>query len=117
MATGILDTRQRYERDGYVIYRSVLDTGLIAEAGDQVAWLHKIYPDQRGEHLSPGLVARDPFWVRLVSDGRLLTSPRRSSGRTSRCPPRTTSRNRRTPASRFSDIRTVPTGPLSRCGW
>ncbi len=63
---------QRYDEDGFVVFRGVLDADLVAEAGQHVEWLHQRYPDRRGEELSHELVARDPFWVRLVSDDRLL---------------------------------------------
>ena len=62
----------RYERDGFVIFRNVLDAGLIAQASEHVAWLQQRHPELRGEDLGHELVARDPFWVRLISDDRLL---------------------------------------------
>ena len=62
----------RYERDGFVIFRNVLDAGLIAQVSEHVAWLQQRHPELRGEDLGHELVARDPFWVRLVSDDRLL---------------------------------------------
>ncbi|MFI7705122.1 phytanoyl-CoA dioxygenase family protein [Nonomuraea sp. NPDC049480] len=65
-------TLQDYDRDGYTIFRNVLDPDLIAEASDHVAWLQAKYPDRLGEDLATELVAGDPFWVRLVSDDRLL---------------------------------------------
>jgi ectoine hydroxylase-related dioxygenase (phytanoyl-CoA dioxygenase family) len=61
-----------YEEDGYLILRDVIDAGLVAEASDHVAWLRERHPGLRGEQLSHELVASDPFWVRLVSDDRLL---------------------------------------------
>lgn len=61
-----------YDRDGYTIFRDVIDPGLIAEASDHVSWLQAKYPDRLGEDLATELVAGDPFWVRLVSDDRLL---------------------------------------------
>ncbi len=61
-----------YQQDGYLIFREVLDSALVAEASDHVAWLQQRHPELRGEELSHELVARDPFWVRLVSDDRLL---------------------------------------------
>lgn len=61
-----------YNELGYAIFRNVIDRDLIAEASAHVDWLHARYPDRRGEELSHELVARDPFWVRLVSDDRLL---------------------------------------------
>lgn len=63
---------QKYHRDGYVIFREVIDTDLIREADAHVRWLQQRYPDRRGEDLSTELVAKDPFWVHLVSDDRLL---------------------------------------------
>lgn len=63
---------ERYRRDGYVIYRQVIDRGLVAEAIGHVAWLRARHPDLRPEQLGHWLVAEDPFWVRLVSDARLL---------------------------------------------
>ncbi|HEX8496878.1 MAG TPA: phytanoyl-CoA dioxygenase family protein [Actinomycetales bacterium] len=75
MATPTLDRTdalQHFEDEGYVIFRDVLDSGLIAEAGEHVAWLQERYPDRTGEELSHELVAKDAFWVRLVSDPRLL---------------------------------------------
>lgn len=62
----------QYEHDGYVIYRGVIDEELVSEAGGHVAWLQERHPDLRPEQLGHWLVAADPFWVRLVSDPRLL---------------------------------------------
>jgi ectoine hydroxylase-related dioxygenase (phytanoyl-CoA dioxygenase family) len=75
MSTAVLDQRavlDTYDRDGYVIFRDLLDAELIAEASDHVTWLSNKYPDVRPEQLGHQFVARDPFWVRLVSDERLL---------------------------------------------
>jgi hypothetical protein len=72
MADRASETLRLYERDGFVIFRNVLDPGLIAEASEHVAWLQHRHPELRGEDLGHQLVARDPFWVRLVSDDRLL---------------------------------------------
>jgi phytanoyl-CoA hydroxylase len=66
------EARRQYERDGFVIFRNVLDAGLLAQASQHVAWLQRRHPELRGEDLGHELVARDPFWVRLVSDNRLL---------------------------------------------
>src|SRR5512135_1064022 len=54
------------------MFRNVLDAGLIAEASDHVAWLLEKNPGQRPEQLHHNLMTDDPFWVRLVSDDRLL---------------------------------------------
>jgi hypothetical protein len=63
---------QRYQEDGYVIFRGVLDADLIDEANAHVDWLRAKHPDLRPENLGHWLVKDDPFWVRLVSDDRLL---------------------------------------------
>lgn len=62
----------QYDRDGYAVFRGVLDAALVAEASAHVDWLHERHPDRTGEDLSHELIADDPFWVRLVSDDRLL---------------------------------------------
>ena len=62
----------QYGRDGYVVYRGVLGEGLAQEAGGHVDWLQEQHPELRPEQLGHWLVAGDPFWVRLVSDRRLL---------------------------------------------
>lgn len=61
-----------YGEAGYVIFRNAIDSALVAEASAHVAWLQERHPDLRGEQLTHELVATDPFWVRLVSDERLL---------------------------------------------
>lgn len=63
---------QRYLTEGYVLFPHVLDSELIAEAGDHVAWLQQKHPDLRPEHLGHTLMTNDAFWVRLISDDRLL---------------------------------------------
>lgn len=63
---------KKYEHEGYVIVRDVLDADLIAEASGHVEWLQRRHPDLSSEELGTRLVQGDPFWVRLVSDDRLL---------------------------------------------
>ncbi len=65
-------TREDYERDGYAIYPNVLDPDLIQEASGHVDWLLEKNPGTRGEQLHNHLMTHDPFWVRLISDERLL---------------------------------------------
>lgn len=62
----------QYNRDGYVIVRNVLDAALIQEASDHVEWLMKNNPGRRPEQLWQDLIPNDPFWLRLISDDRLL---------------------------------------------
>jgi phytanoyl-CoA hydroxylase len=64
--------RHEYDDQGYTIFRNVLDQDLIREAGDHVEWLQKKHPELRPEMLGHTLVPDDPFWVRLISDDRLL---------------------------------------------
>ncbi len=64
--------KQQYEEDGYVIVRNVLDANLINEAQGHVDWLLEKNPSLRPEQLGHHLMTKDAFWVRLVSDDRLL---------------------------------------------
>tara|TARA_R110001592_G_scaffold28169_4_gene103882 strand:- start:48 stop:833 length:786 start_codon:yes stop_codon:yes gene_type:complete len=64
--------KEQFDQDGFVIYRNVLDSDLIREADAHVDWLMKKHPELRPEDLNHTLVQHDPFWVRLVSDDRLL---------------------------------------------
>ena len=63
---------ETYQRDGYVIFRNVIDRQLIKEVNDHVEWLQQRHPDVRPEQLGHVFLRDDPFWVRLVSDPRLL---------------------------------------------
>ncbi len=64
--------REQFETDGYVIARNVLDADLMAEARDHVFWLLDRNPGVAPEQLHAHLALQDPFWIRLVSDPRLL---------------------------------------------
>ncbi|HZO89928.1 MAG TPA: phytanoyl-CoA dioxygenase family protein [Chthonomonadaceae bacterium] len=64
--------KEQFERDGYMIFRNVLDPALIQEASRHVAWLLEKNPGLRPEQLHHYLMTDDPFWVRLVGDDRLL---------------------------------------------
>jgi phytanoyl-CoA hydroxylase len=64
--------RGQYDRDGYVVVRRVIDADLIEEARGHVDWLMNKHADTRPEALGHTLMRDDPFWVRLVSDDRLL---------------------------------------------
>lgn len=63
---------QKYETDGYVVFPNVLDADTIAEAGEHIEWLMKKHPNVRPENLHSNFMPQDPFWIRLVSDDRLL---------------------------------------------
>lgn len=64
--------RQQYDQDGYAIFREVVDSNLVREASDHIDWLLARHPELRPEQLWHTLVPGDPFWVRLISDERLL---------------------------------------------
>jgi phytanoyl-CoA hydroxylase len=66
------DALDAYREDGYVVFRDVLDPDLLAEVDAHVDWLGRRHPELRGEQLGHELMRDDPFWVRLVSDDRLL---------------------------------------------
>jgi phytanoyl-CoA hydroxylase len=72
MTTTQQQAQQRYRDDGYAIFRGALDVELVNEAQDHVTWLEQRHPDVRPEHLGHEYVRTDPFWLRLVSDDRLL---------------------------------------------
>jgi phytanoyl-CoA hydroxylase len=75
MSAQAVDQREildRYDTDGYVIFRDVIDPELINEVNAHVEWLQARHPDLRPEQLGHVLMRNDPFWVRLISDDRLL---------------------------------------------
>jgi ectoine hydroxylase-related dioxygenase (phytanoyl-CoA dioxygenase family) len=63
---------EQYETDGYAIVPEVVDETLVEEGRRHVEWLQEQNPDRRPEQLGHDLMAGDPFWVRLVSDPRIL---------------------------------------------
>lgn len=67
-----LDVVEQYKKDGFVVLKNVIDQDLIKETKQHVEWLIKKYPDLRPEHLHHPLIRNDAFWVRLVTDDRLL---------------------------------------------
>lgn len=62
----------RFDRDGYAIFREVVGPDLVREAAGHVEWLERQHPDLRPEQLGHTLLRDDPFWLRLISDDRLL---------------------------------------------
>ncbi|MGA7305163.1 MAG: phytanoyl-CoA dioxygenase family protein [Rhodothermales bacterium] len=63
---------ESFETDGYAIFRKVLDPQLVSEASAHIDWLLEKNPELRPEQLHHDLMTDDPFWVRLISDPRLL---------------------------------------------
>ena len=72
VTTAYPGARAQYERDGYYIFRDVIDVGLVEETRRHVEWLLERHPDLRPEQLHSWLASNDPFWHRLVSDDRML---------------------------------------------
>jgi phytanoyl-CoA hydroxylase len=64
--------QQQFDEEGYVLARQVIDQELVEEGRSHVSWLMKRHPDLRPENLGHTLLATDPFWIRLISDDRLL---------------------------------------------
>ncbi len=62
----------QYDRDGYVIVRQAIDRELAGEARAHVEWLIKHNPGVRPEQFHADMAREDPFWIRLVSDERLV---------------------------------------------
>ncbi len=69
---GLRQVKKHYDQQGYVIFRNVLNAELVSEARDHIDWLLEKNPGLRPELLDHYLMTDDPFWVRLVSDDRLL---------------------------------------------
>ena len=63
---------RQFNELGYTIFRDVVDDDLLAEARKHIDWLLEHNPGIRPEQLHHTLMTDDPFWVRLVSDDRLL---------------------------------------------
>jgi len=70
--TTLTESRAQFDREGYAVYRNVLDADLIGEASQHIDWLLERNPGLRPEQLHHWLMKDDPFWVRLISDPRLL---------------------------------------------
>lgn len=63
---------EEYAAQGFVLFRNVLDPALIGRANRHVDRLLEAHPDLRPDQLDHTLARADPFWLRLVSDPRLL---------------------------------------------
>ncbi|MCF3172864.1 phytanoyl-CoA dioxygenase family protein [Streptomyces sioyaensis] len=61
-----------YEKNGFAVIRDVLDPALVAEAREHIEWLGRRYPRLRPEEYHHPLMRNDAFWVRLVTDERLV---------------------------------------------
>jgi len=73
MRTSVAALRvEEFERQGFTIFRNVVPPELITEARHHIEWLTRKYPDFPQEHLHHPLMRDDAFWIRLISDQRLL---------------------------------------------
>lgn len=63
---------EEYQRNGFAVFPGVFDVDTIAEVRRHVEWLQQRYPGLRPEHLHHPLMRDDAFWVRTVTDDRLL---------------------------------------------
>jgi ectoine hydroxylase-related dioxygenase (phytanoyl-CoA dioxygenase family) len=67
------EAHEQYESEGYTTVSGVLDDDLVEAGREHIDWLRQQYPDKRPEDFGDlEHVAQDPFWLRLVSDDRLL---------------------------------------------
>ncbi|RYZ18967.1 MAG: phytanoyl-CoA dioxygenase family protein [Sphingobacteriales bacterium] len=64
--------KERFETEGYVLLPGVLDDELMAETRQHLDWLGKKFPEIATDNYQTVSMPVDPFWVRLVSDDRLL---------------------------------------------
>jgi len=69
----LTNLKEKYQKDGFAIIRNVIDAELISEAQEHIKWLCRKYSDLRPEHLHHPLMRDDAFWVRLVTDKRLIS--------------------------------------------
>lgn len=68
----VTDAKHQYDEVGFVKFDHVIDEQLILEARSHIEWLMEQNPGVRPEKFGYKLIVDDPFWVRLVSDDRLL---------------------------------------------
>jgi phytanoyl-CoA hydroxylase len=66
------DVKKQYEREGYVVFRNVIDDELVRETDEFVDWLLQKHPDIQPEHLNSYMMRDEPFLLRLVGEDRLL---------------------------------------------
>ena len=71
-ANDVTGMRKKFDRAGYVVVKGVLDDVLVQETRSHVDWLMAKNPGVRPEQFHHTLMTDDPFWVRLISDPRLL---------------------------------------------
>jgi phytanoyl-CoA hydroxylase len=63
---------KEFRERGYTVFRNVIDNDLLSEMSAHVEWLQARHPELRPEHIDTQLLRDDPFWLRVVSDDRLV---------------------------------------------
>lgn len=63
---------REYHKNGFTIFRNVINDDLLQEIHQHLVWLRKKFPEFRPEHYHHPLMRDDAFWVRVVTDSRLL---------------------------------------------
>ena len=66
---GILENYNKY---GFVIIKDVINRDLLGEINIHIDWLIRKNPGIETEKIGHWLVANDPFWIRFLSDPKLL---------------------------------------------
>lgn len=66
------EAQQAYERDGFYVFRNVLDADLMDEVRAHITWLEGKYPGRSLTEIGAPHMPTDAFWVRLISDPRLV---------------------------------------------
>eukprot|EP01045_Picozoa_sp_COSAG04_P005710 COSAG04_NODE_268_length_18517_cov_9.260940_11_plen_178_part_00 len=61
-----------YEKDGYTVLPQVLDAEMMSHCAAHLQHLTERFPTIPTEHLHHVIYRSDAFWIRLVSDQRLL---------------------------------------------
>lgn len=72
LTTSIQNHMDEYHEQGFTIFRNVIDESLLQEMNEHYHWLRKKFSEFRPEHLHHPLMRDDAFWVRVVTDSRLL---------------------------------------------
>jgi len=68
----VREAHDHYRERGYTKVEAAVDDTLVERGRRHIDWLLEENPDMRPEQLTQELVRTDPFWMRLVSDDRLL---------------------------------------------
>lgn len=64
--------QNRYETEGYAVFRRVLDAAMLSSINLHLEWLARKQAALENTSLYAAPVKDDPFWARVVGDDRLL---------------------------------------------